>query len=89
MEQMFRESLIRHELSHKQSLIAFTATPYQIRQTFVSQLPHSSSLSLYITKHLFFSYKNYKLNFLQEKEVKFSQQIYIQEIGGNQAKPST
>lgn len=47
MEQMLRESLIRHKLCNKQSIIAFTAIPYQIRQTFVSQLPHSSSLSLY------------------------------------------
>lgn len=48
---MFRESFMRHELSHKQSVITLTATPNQIRQTLVPELPHSSSFLLKTKTH--------------------------------------
>ena len=58
---MLRESFMRHELSHKQSVIALTATPNQIRQTLVPEMPHSSSFLLKTkTHHTLFTHTNTK-----------------------------
>lgn len=37
---MLGERLVGHELSHQQSIIAFAAASYQIRQTLAPQAPH-------------------------------------------------
>jgi len=46
MKKVFRESFIGHELCNKQSLFSLAATPNQVSQSFIPELPHSTCLLL-------------------------------------------